>query len=140
MTHQLFRPKLEGAGYGVFVPFFFVSTGLTLDIHALVSNPTTLAKVPLFLACLLVARSLPALSYRPWADRFSQVPAAGLLQATSLSIPVVGGALGVQLGLVPPDNYAALVAAGLVSVIAFPAVALSLLRPYRPSKAGRSAP
>ena len=139
MTHQLFRPKLEGAGYGVFVPFFFVSTGLTLDIRALVSNPTTLAKVPLFLACLLIARSLPALLYRPWAERLSQQAAAGLLQATSLSIPVVGGALGVHLRLVPPDNYAALVAAGLVSVIVFPVFALFLLRRKAPANAGRSA-
>ena len=96
--------------------------------------------MPLFLACLLVARSLPALLLRAWAERFSQVVAAGLLQATSLSIPVVAGALGVNLGLVRADNYAALVAAGLVSVVVFPAVALVLLRPVGPSKAGCSGP
>jgi hypothetical protein len=48
---------------------------------------------------------------------------AGLLQATSLSIPIVGGSIGVDLGLIRPENNVALVAAGLVSVIACPIVA-----------------
>ncbi len=139
-THQLFRAKLEGAGYGIFVPFFFVSTGLTLDVQALVSTPATLAKVPLFLGCLLLARAVPALLYWRWAERFVQLVAAGLLQATSLSIPVVAGALGVQLGLIAPDSYAALVAAGLLSVVIFPGIAVPLLRSAGLSKPGPSAP
>jgi ABC-type transporter Mla maintaining outer membrane lipid asymmetry permease subunit MlaE len=50
-----------------------------------------------------------------------------LLQATSLSIPVVAGQIGVELGLIGPESYVALVAAGLLSVILFPLVALMLL-------------
>jgi Kef-type K+ transport system membrane component KefB len=131
-THHLFRVKLEGAGYGVFVPFFFVSTGMALDVHALVSSPATVAKVPLFLGGLVLARGLPAMVLRPWASHLTQVVAAGLLHATSLSIPVVAGLLGVHLGLIPPENYAALVAAGLVSVTVFPVVSLRLLRRGQP--------
>lgn len=131
-THHLFRVKLEGAGYGVFVPFFFVSTGMTLDVHALVSSPATVAKVPLFLGGMVLARGLPAVVFRPWAQHLTQVVAAGLLHATSLSIPVVAGLLGVHLGLIPPENYAALVAAGLVSVVVFPALSLRMLRPRKP--------
>jgi len=51
-----------------------------------------------------------------------------VLHATSLSIPVVAGLLGVHLGLIPPGNYAAPVAAGLVSFTVFPRVSLRLLR------------
>ena len=65
-------------------------------------------------------RALPALLYRPLLTSRRQVITAGLLQATSLSIPIVGGPIGVDLGLIRPENYLALVAAGLVSVIAFP--------------------
>jgi hypothetical protein len=54
------------------------------------------------------------------------VVSAGLLQATNLSIPIVGGSIGVDLGLIRPENYVALVAAGLVSVIAFPITASAL--------------
>jgi Kef-type K+ transport system membrane component KefB len=128
MTHAFFHGKLEAVGFGVFVPFFFVSTGIKLDVTSLFHSGSALARVPLFLAALLVARALPALLYRPFAERAGQLVAGGLLQATSLSIPVVAGQIGVDLGLIRPTNYVALVAAGLLSVVIFPLVALTLLR------------
>jgi predicted Kef-type K+ transport protein len=57
-----------------------------------------------------------------------QSRAAALLQATSLSSLVVAGQIGVQLDLIRPAAYAALVAAGLLSVLLFPLTALTLLR------------
>ena len=128
MTHAFFHKKLEAVGFGVFVPFFFISTGIRLDVSSLFHSGSALARVPLLLAALLFARALPALLYRPFAERGSQLVAGGLLQATSLSIPVVAGQIGVELGLIRPENYVALVAAGLLSVIIFPLVALTLLR------------
>jgi Kef-type K+ transport system membrane component KefB len=128
MTHAFFHAKLEAVGFGVFVPFFFVSTGIKLDVASLFHGGSTIAKVPIFLAALLAVRGLPALLYRPLAERRTQVVAGGLLQATSLSIPVVAGQIGVDLGLVRPTTYVALVTAGLLSVIVFPLVALTLLR------------
>jgi Kef-type K+ transport system membrane component KefB len=128
MTHAFFHRKLEAVGFGVFVPFFFVATGIGLDVGALFRSPSALARVPIFLGALLVVRALPALLYRPLAERGSQLAAGGLLQATSLSIPVVAGQIGVSLGLIRPTNYVALVAAGLISVVVFPVIALALLR------------
>jgi Kef-type K+ transport system membrane component KefB len=128
MTHAFFHGKLEAVGFGVFVPFFFVSTGIKLDVASLFHSTSAIARVPLFLAALLAVRGLPALFYRPLAERGAQLAAGGLLQATSLSIPVVAGQIGVDLGLIRPINYVALVAAGLISVIIFPALALTLLR------------
>lgn len=128
MTHAFFHAKLEAVGFGVFIPFFFVSTGIKLDVASLFHGGATIAKVPLFLVALLAIRGLPALFYRPFAERSSQLFAGGLLQATSLSIPVVAGQIGVDLGLIRPTNYVALVTAGLISVIVFPLLALTLLR------------
>jgi len=128
MSHTFFRRKLEAVGFGVFVPFFFVATGLRLDVDTLFASGSALARVPLFLGALLLIRGLPALLYRPLAERREQVLAGGLLQATSLSFLIVAGQLGVDLDLVSSVNYTALVAAGLLSVIVFPLVALSLLR------------
>jgi Kef-type K+ transport system membrane component KefB len=127
MTHPQFRQKLAAVGYGVFVPFFFVSTGVSLDLNALFANATNVARVPIILAALLIARGLPALLYRSLITR-TQALAAALLQATSLSFLVVAGQIGVNLGLIGPAVYAALVAAGLLSVVLFPVTALTLLR------------
>lgn len=128
MTHTVLLVKLQAVGFGVFIPFFFVSTGMSLDVRSLFEHGSTLARVPIFLAGLLIARGLPALLYRPLAERGAQLVAAGLLQATSLSIPVVAGTIGVNLGLISPANYAALVAAGLLSVLLFPLLAVPRLR------------
>lgn len=127
MTHTMFRAKLQAVGFGVFIPFFFVSTGMALDVRSLIDSPSTLARAPVFLVALLLVRGLPALLYLPLATGRRQVVAAGLLQATNLSIPVVAGSIGVDLGLIRPENYVALVAAGLLSVVLFPLLALPRL-------------
>ena len=129
MTHQLFHTKLQAVGFGALIPYFFVSTGMSLDVRRFVTDAATLARVPVFLAAMLMVRGLPALLYRPLLASRRQVITAGLLQATSLSIPIVGGSIGVDLGLIRPDNYLALVAAGLLSVIAFPIAASVLAAP-----------
>jgi Kef-type K+ transport system membrane component KefB len=126
-THLLLHTKLQAIGFGVFVPYFFVATGMKLDVRALFSSGSTLARVPIFLVAILFVRAVPAFVYRHLIHGRRRVVAAGLLQATSLSIPIVGGQLGVDLGLLRPDNYVALVAAGLLSVILFPVLAAVLL-------------
>jgi len=127
MTHTQFYTKLHAVGFGVFIPFFFVATGVSLDVRALMEDVSSLAKIPVFVVALLIVRALPAIFYRPLLGSSRDVLAAGLLQATSLSIPVVAGGIGVELGLLQATNYAALVAAGLLSVVAFPRLAVLLL-------------
>ena len=56
MTHPHFRTKLDGVGFGFFIPVFFVSVGLTFDLDALFSSASTVLRVPLFLVALLVVR------------------------------------------------------------------------------------
>ena len=126
LTHPSFYPKLEAIGFGFFIPVFFVSSGVRFDLKALSDEASTLVMVPIFLAALLVVRGLPALLYRGYLpDR--QVPIAGLLQATSLPFIVAATAIGADLGLIGPAESAALIAAGLLSVMAFPLVAVSML-------------
>ena len=126
MTHPRFRLKLEAAGFGVFVPFFFVTSGVRFDLDALFANGSTVARVPVFLLALLAARGLPALLYRRVLGGRRTV-VAGLLQATSLSFLVVAGQIGMELGLITAATGAALVCAGLLSVLLFPLAALTLL-------------
>ena len=127
MTHPNFRTKLEGIGYGFLVPIFFVSSGLNFDLDALFSSPTTILRAPIFLVALLAVRGLPAILYRPLVGS-RRTAAAALLQATSLPFIVVAARIGVSLDLISGANGAALVAAGLLSVLVFPLVALGLLR------------
>jgi Kef-type K+ transport system membrane component KefB len=132
MTHPDFRRKLEAIGYGLLVPVFFVTSGLRFDLEALTAEPSALAKVPVFLVALLLVRGLPAILYRGRLDG-REVAVAGLLQATSLPFIVASTAIGLDLGLLTPATAAGLVAAGLLSVLLFPALSLSLLRRAAPA-------
>lgn len=125
MTHPQFRAKLEAIGYGVFVPVFFVATGLRFDLSALLASPSALAQVPIFVVALLVVRALPAIVFRSDADG-RRLIGGGLLQATLL--PIAPTQIGLELGLLSPATGAALVVAGLIAVLVFPTVALALLR------------
>jgi Kef-type K+ transport system membrane component KefB len=90
MSHPQFRVKLDAIGYGFLIPVFFVFSGLNFDLHALISNPLTLVRVPVLLAALLVARGVPTLLYVRSIGRRSSI-VAGLLQATSLPPSVLSG-------------------------------------------------
>jgi Kef-type K+ transport system membrane component KefB len=127
MRHPDFRPKLNAIGFGFFIPIFFVTTGVKYDLSALFSSTSTVITVPIFLAALVVIRGLPALLYRGYLPR-EQVPIIGLLQSTSLPFIVAATSIGVDLGLVDAGESAALIAAGLLSVLLFPLIGLTLLR------------
>jgi Kef-type K+ transport system membrane component KefB len=127
MTHPEFRRKLEAVGFGVFIPVFFVTSGVNYDLSALVANASNVIMVPIFLAALVVVRGLPALLYRRILDA-RRTAIAGLMQATSLPFIVAATAIGQDLHLLTAAEGAALIGAGLLSVLLFPLIGLSLLR------------
>lgn len=122
------QSKLEAIGFGFVIPVFFVVSGMTFDLDALVSDPMTLLRVPLFLALFLVVRGLPALVfYRDVAvrERFS----LAFFSATALPLVVVITGIGTATGRMLPGNAAALVGAGMLSVLVYPLAAFRLLAP-----------
>jgi Kef-type K+ transport system membrane component KefB len=127
MTHPEFRRKLEAVGFGIFIPVFFVSSGINYDLDALLASTSNVIMVPVFLAALVSARGLPALVYRRLLDG-RRTAIAGLMQATSLPFIVAATAIGEELGLVSAAEGAALIGAGLLSVLLFPAIGLALLK------------
>ena len=137
MSHPHFRTKLDAVGYGFLVPVFFVSSGVRLDLRELFADPAAALRVPVLLLALLVVRGVPALLYRRVLDRRSML-AAGLLQATSLPFVVAATQIGVAAGALSRVTGAALVCAGVLSVLVFPAAALGLLRGAVSAAPGRT--
>lgn len=127
MSHPQFRAKLDAVGYGFVIPVFFVTSGLRFDLDALTASPSALVRVPLFLGALLVVRGVPAFFYRRTLGKDGAVTAA-LLQATSLPFLVTASGIGVAVGAISAVTAAALVSAGLLSVVVFPPIALARLR------------
>jgi Kef-type K+ transport system membrane component KefB len=144
-THAL-EEKLDAVGYGFFIPVFFVVSGMTLDLHSIVEAPLRLV---VFFVLLLVVRGLPALVvYRralPMAQRLQMM----FITATSLPLLVALSEIGLRNGTMLAENAAALVGAGVLSVIFYPAVAVAIgarraardrIDPTRAAPADRSAP
>lgn len=127
MSHPQFRTKLQAIGFGFLIPIFFVESGLQFNLGSLLESPVALLKVPVFLAAMLVVRGIPAMLYvRMLGPRFAA--AAGFFQATSLPFIVAGTQIGLALGVITRSTASAFVAAGLISVMVFPAVGLALIR------------
>jgi Kef-type K+ transport system membrane component KefB len=126
-AQEEFQGKLEAIGFGFLIPVFFVSTGVGLDITSLFHSTRAIILVPVFLVALLVVRGLPALLYVRVVGRTRAI-AAGFMQATSLTFIVVATVIGVQTGHQRTSTAAALVVAGLLSVVIYPPVALRMLK------------
>ena len=127
MTHPQFRRKLEAIGFGFFIPVFFVTSGVRFDLERAARERVDASlMVPVFLLALLAVRGLPALLYRALLGAPRRA-IAGLLQATSLPFIVAATAIGLDLGLIDAATRAALIAAGLLSVVVFPLAAVTLL-------------
>ena len=140
MSHPDFRRKLEAVGFGFFIPAFFVTSGVRFDLDALTASASNLLMVPGFLAALLAARGVPAIVYRGTLDR-RHTAIAGLMQSTSLPFIVAATAIGRELDLIDAAGSAAMIGAGLLSVLLFPLGGLVLLRRGgAPSDAGDAEP
>lgn len=122
---EVLRQKLDGLGFGVFIPIFFVTTGVNFDFSALTAHPLTLLKLPVFLLLFLLVRGLPVLLYR-WDLPQQDLPSLALFSATALPLVVAITNIGVSTGRMLPENATALVGAGMLSVFLFPLLGLSL--------------
>jgi Kef-type K+ transport system membrane component KefB len=130
--------KFDAVGYGVFIPIFFVSSGMTLDLKAIAQDPLRLL---LFFALLLVVRGLPSLLVYRRALPVRQRMEMTFITATTLPLLIALVEIGEQDGVMLPATAAALVGAGVLSVLVYPLIAVSLHRPARlqPSDAASGA-
>ena len=119
--------KLEALCLGYLVPIFFVVTGINYDLHSLTSSPSALAKLPLFLCLFLFVRGTPMVLYRREFPSGRDRMALALFSATGLPLIVAITTIGVAAGQMRASTSAALVGAGMLSVVIFPMVGGSLL-------------
>ena len=132
---KLFRQKIEALCFGFFVPFFFVVSGINLDLGALLHTTTSMLLVPLFLLLFLVVRGAPVFLYSNEMPKYQRLPFA-LYSATALPMVVAITNVGVQTGHLRTDLAAALVGAALMSVLLFPALAGALMSKSPPAGRG----
>jgi len=117
----VFDSKLSAVAFGVFIPFFFVVSGMRLDVDALFASASNLAKLGLFFVLFLVVRGTPALLlYRSALPLRQDRVALALFSATQLPLVVAITTVAVDGGHMRSSTAAALVGAGALSTLAGP--------------------
>jgi Kef-type K+ transport system membrane component KefB len=135
MDTESLERKFDAVGYGIFIPIFFVSSGMTLDLKAIGQDPLRLL---LFLALLLLVRGLPSLLVYRRALPARQRVEMTFITATTLPLLIALAEIGEQDGVMLPATAAALVGAGVLSVLIYPLIAVALHRsaPLTPADVG----
>jgi Kef-type K+ transport system membrane component KefB len=129
---SVLEEKLDAIGYGFFIPIFFVYSGMTLNIDSIADAPL---RVLLFLGLMLAVRGLPALLVYRGVLRSRERLELALITATSLPLLVALAEIGRRNGTMLPENQAALVGAGVLSVLILPSAAIALRKRGRPEPA-----
>ena len=119
--------KLDAIGFGFLIPIFFIESGITFDLHALVHKPKVLLLVPMFTAIFLLTRGIPTWAFFRRVVTKAEASGLSILAATGLPLIVVITTLGVDEHKMKTQNAAALVAAGMLSVVIYPIVGLRRL-------------
>jgi Kef-type K+ transport system membrane component KefB len=121
------RLRLEGIGFGLLIPIYFVQTGMSFDLDALIT-PSGLGLSAGFLV-LLVLLHLPALAL--WRGRLDARELAGLALCSATGLPLVVAivGIGVERGGISTGVGASLIAAGMISVLLFPWLTATIVGP-----------
>jgi Kef-type K+ transport system membrane component KefB len=122
-SRRLLQPKLDAVAFGVFVPVFFVVTGMRFDLDAVIGSLDGIAKLVLFLVLMLVVRGLPTYVLSRRALPAGERRALAFYASTGLPLIVAITTLGIAAGQMRSDTSAGLVGAGMVSVLVYPVVA-----------------
>ena len=122
----VFDAKLTGVGFGVFVPFFFIVSGMKLDVPALFASPGGIAKVALFFVLFLVVRGTQALLLYRHVLGHRERLALAFLSSTQLPLVVATTELATSTGHMRVSTAAALVGAAALSTLVFPIVGLKI--------------
>jgi Kef-type K+ transport system membrane component KefB len=122
---QIFESKLTAVGFGFFVPFFFITSGIEFDLGAL-GSAEALAKLALFFALFLVIRGTPALLLYRKVLSATERRALAFFSATELPLVVAITTIAIDAGEMRPSTAAGLVGAAMLSTLVFPFIGMAL--------------
>jgi Kef-type K+ transport system membrane component KefB len=117
--------KFDAVGYGLFIPIFFISSGMSFDLKSISEDPLRLL---VFFVLLIVVRGLPSLLVYRRALAPVQRVEMTFITATTLPLLIALAAVGQEDGVMLPATAASMIGAGVLSVLVFPLIAVGLHR------------
>jgi len=123
---NVFDSKLTAVGFGFFIPFFFVFSGMHLAISALFTSPSGVVKLFVFLALFLVVRGVPALVLYRGVLGARDRAALAFFTSTQLPLVLAITTVATATGHMRASTAAALVSAAVLSTLIYPLMGLRL--------------
>ena len=128
--NEVLETKLEGLAFGFLIPIFFVTSGMSIDIGAVLAKPGILV---VFLGLLVLVRGVPVFVATRFDreggfDTREQIRVA-LYATTGLPLIVAVTGVAVDAGQMSTANASILVAAGAITVLVLPMLATLMAAP-----------
>lgn len=107
--------KLDGLGYGFFIPIFFIMVGVKFDLASLKEFELTL--LPFLAVLFIMIFAIKVIPSMILARQFGfrMALSGGFLLSSRLSLIIAGSAIGLNLGIISPGINASFVLMAIVT-------------------------
>jgi len=114
--------KLDGMGYGFFIPIFFIMVGIEFDPSALMEFDQSLIWFLVFLLITLFAvKFIPAFLWRRLFG-LKKAMAGGFLMSSRLSLIIAASAIGLEMGVITPGINAGFIIMAVITCFISPVI------------------
>ena len=120
--------KMDGMGFGFFIPIFFVMVGMEFDTAAFSEfDDSILWFLPVLLVILFGIKLIPSIM---WVRLFGfrRAVAGGFLVSSRLSLIIAASAIGLEMGVVTPGINAAFILMAIITCLLSP-ILFNILNP-----------
>ncbi len=133
----LLGEKLNGIGYGFFIPIFFITIGINFAF-ADVLRPEILVLLPALVIITAVAKVLPFVLLSP-RHRIRTNLSQGVLMTGGLTLMIAGAEIGRDLSVLDEGEYGLLILLAVVLAVITPILFRYLFRSFELDDGGESA-
>lgn len=119
---SLLMVKLDGMGYGFFIPIFFIMVGVRFDPLALKEFEASL--LPLLLAILALMFAIKIIPSLIWAKSYglNRSLSGGFLLSSRLSLIIAAAAVGLELGVISTGINSLFIIMAIISCLISPMI------------------
>ncbi|GAB4557564.1 MAG: cation:proton antiporter [Geothermobacteraceae bacterium] len=122
-----FEEKINAVGFGFLIPFFFIGVGAGIDLRLLL-DPGVIGRALLLTLAVLASNLVTLPLGRPLGLNLREAFSLAVILSAPLSMIVVAGTLGQNMGLLSETSIGTLVLTALLSSVIYPSLFRVLAR------------
>lgn len=127
-SHPALRRKLDVLGYSLFLPLFFVSVGLQMDLRG-IHWGSLIVWLPIYVTAAFFVKIIAALVYKPYYS-WAQTLGVGVLMSTRFTLVIAVAMLATRVGAIDGTEEGALIGMALLTVMIAP-IAFTIIASHR---------